>query len=115
MHGMFPKMSQFDLHHRIAEDPAPTLVFFTSPACAACRHLKLVLREVQARHPDWRIYEIDAEQEGDLVREFEVFHLPALFLFSDGNYHRALDCEARVEAIERAIEEALQLPPEEAP
>jgi len=108
-------MSQFDLHHRISEAPAPTLVFFTSPACGACHHLKQVLREVQTRHPDWRIYEIDAVQEGGLVREFEVFHLPALFLFSDGNYHCTLDCEARTDAIERAVEAALRLPPEEAP
>ncbi len=114
MHEMLPKMSQFSLHHRIAKDPALTLVFFTSPACIACRHLKRVLHEVQIQHPNVRIYKVDAEREGGLVREFEIFHLPALFLFSDGNYHCALDCEARVEAIERAIEEALQLPAEEA-
>ncbi len=108
-------MSQFDLYQRIAEAPAPTLVFFTSPACGACRHLKQVLHEVQTRHPDWRIFEIDAVQEGGLVNEFEVFHLPALFLFSGGDYHRALNCEARTDTIERAVETALRLPAEEAP
>ena len=37
---MFEKLSQFDLHHRIAEKQDPALVFFTSTECGACRHIK---------------------------------------------------------------------------
>jgi thioredoxin-like negative regulator of GroEL len=112
---MFEKLTQFNLHHRVAEQATPTLVFFTAPACASCRHLKAVLQLVASRQPDWRIFEVNAQQESGLVNEFEVFHLPSMFLFSAGDYHAELSCEANPAAIETAIEAALHQPRMEAP
>jgi len=112
---MFEKLTQFNLHHRVAEHPAPTLVFFSAPACASCRHLKAVLKRVAGRHPVWRIFEVDAQQESGLVSEFEVFHLPSMFLFSEGDYHAELNCAATPANIESAIEDALRQPRMEAP
>ncbi len=112
---MFPQLSQFDLHHRIAASPAPTLVFFTSRACGSCRQLRRALEVLRHKRPDWLIYEVDAEREGGLVREFEVFHLPAMFLFKDGDFHREIDSLATPQALEAAIEAALAQPPGEAP
>ena len=112
---MFESLSQAELHHRIAEDPSPTLVFFTAEGCGACRHLKQVLLRLRQRRPEWLFYEINAQQEMGLTREFEVFHLPALFLFHNGDFHAGISAEARPEAIERAVIEALRQAPKEAP
>jgi len=112
---MFEKLTQFDLHQRIAAQPASALVFFSGEGCSSCRHLKRVLTQVSARRPDWSIFEVDAQAEMGLTREFEVFHLPTLFLFQDGEFHCELHCEARAEAIEAAVSEALARPPQEAP
>lgn len=112
---MFPKLTQFDLHHRIEANPAPTLVFFTSAACGSCRQLRAALEELRHIRPDWLVYEVDAEQEGGLVREFEIFHLPAMFLFHQGRFHREISCPPTPQAIESAIVENLAHPPEEAP
>ena len=112
---MFEQLTQHNLHHRVAEQAAPTLVFFTAPACASCRHLKAVLARVAARQPGWRIFEVDAQRESGLVNEFEVFHLPSMFLFSAGDYHAELSCEANPTAIEQAIAAALRQPRREAP
>jgi len=112
---MFEQLTQFDLHHRVAEQAAATLVFFTAPACGSCRHLKTVLKTVAERHRDWRIFEVDAQHESGLTREFEVYHLPAMFLFSQGDFHAELHCEANPGAVERAVAEALAQPRMEAP
>ena len=112
---MFPQLSQFDLHHRIASNSAPTLVFFSSRACGSCRQLKQALETVRHNRPAWLIYEVDAEREGGLVREFEVFHLPAIFLFKDGDFHCEISSLATPEALEAAVEAALAQPPGEAP
>jgi thioredoxin-like negative regulator of GroEL len=112
---MFENLTQFDLHHRIAEHDTPTLVFFSSVDCGSCRYLKASLGSVKARHPDWHIFEVDAQHEMGLTREFEVFHLPALFLFSDGEFHAQLHCEAAPGKIEHAVSEALAQPAQEAP
>jgi thioredoxin-like negative regulator of GroEL len=112
---MFPQLSQFDLHHRIAENRAPTIVFFSSDGCSSCRHLQQILEQVQSRRPEWLVYEVDAQAEMGLTQEFEIFHLPAMFLFKKGNFHREISCEASPSAIEEAVTAAMRQPAQEAP
>ena len=88
---------------------------FTSPDCGGCRHLRQVLHEVSRREPDWRVFEVDAQRDPALTNEFEVFHLPTVFLFKDGIFHRQLETEARTEAIISATRSALRQPAREAP
>jgi thioredoxin 1 len=112
---MFPQLSQSDLHHRIAENPAPTIVFFRSDACSSCRHLHKILEQVHRHRPDWLVYEVDAQAEIGLTREFEIFHLPAIFLFKQGDFHCEISCEASPSAVEEAVTEAMRQPAQEAP
>lgn len=112
---MFENLSQFDFHHRLAELQGPTLVFFTSQDCGSCRHLKSILTSVRQLNPDWHVFEVDAQIEMGLTREFEIFHLPALFLFANGEFHSELRCEATPGAIHRAVLDALREPAQEAP
>lgn len=108
---MIQQLSQFDFHHRIGAQRGACVVLFTAPGCGACRHLKGML----AGMTDLQVFEIDAARDPGLAREFEVFHLPALFLYRDGAYHRSLECAAHPAAIRNAIATTLALPPEEAP
>jgi len=112
---MFENLTHFNLHHRIAELNTPALVFFSSEGCGACRYLKASLSVVQEENPDWRIFEVDAQAEMGLTREFEVFHLPSLFLFLEGEYHSPLACEATPKAITVAVTDAFGKPAQEAP
>ena len=112
---MFAQLSQFDLHQHIAENATPTLVFFSTDGCSSCRHLKQILLQLQNRHPEWMLYEVDAQKEMGLTSEFEVFHLPAIFLFDQGEYHSEISCAASVSAIEEAVSQALRAQPQEAP
>lgn len=112
---MLESLDQFNFHHRLAQWPQPAIVAFGSPGCGACRHLKQVLEALAPQHPNWLLAEVDVQQDGALAREFDVFHLPAMFLFYRGDFHCALNAEASPAAIERAVEQALQQPAEEAP
>jgi len=58
---------------------------------------------------------VDAQREMALTREFEVFHLPTLFLFTQGQFHAELRCDSTPSAIEGAIISALKQPAQEAP
>lgn len=110
-----PALSQFDFHARLAETPGTALVMFTSPDCGGCRHLRRVLGEVHRLQPGWQIFEVDAQRDQALTHEFEIFHLPTLFVFRDGDFHCQLQAEARPAAIIAAVGLALQQPPQEAP
>ena len=77
--------------------------------------MRLVLEILASRHPDWGLFEVDAGQDMALTREFEVFHLPGLFLYRGGRYHAAVATEAVPTSMESVIREKCALPPEEAP
>ena len=97
-------LDEFTLHKRLAEQPGVSLVLFTSPACGACRSVERLLPS--AAPATARLFKVDVRQAQALARAYEVFHLPALFLFRDGRYHAALG---------RALAEALARPAQEEP
>jgi thioredoxin-like negative regulator of GroEL len=88
---------------------------FTSQDCGSCRHLHRVMLSVARERPEWRLFEVDAQRDAALTREFDVFHLPTLFLFHNGEFHCELHAEGRPAAIVEATLAALGRPPEEAP
>ena len=59
---------------------------------------------------DLVVYEVNAERAGGLVEELEIFHLPALFLYQDGDLHAPIQAPLRPDALRGAIEEARRLP-----
>ncbi len=108
-------LDQFDFHHTLTEAGGLSLVTFTSPGCGACKQLKRVFEH----HPDefagLNLFEVDAQRDMALTNEFNVFHLPSLFLYHDGEFHAEIQAEASPPAIMAAIETALAEPPCEAP
>ncbi len=92
-----------------------SIVFFTSEGCSSCRHWKILLNQLAGHRTDLHIVEIDAQHSMGLAREYEVFHLPALFVFVNGEYHAPLQCEARLETIEHTLDAILAAPAQEAP
>lgn len=115
MDSITAKLDDLTFHHVLAEIPGAALVFFTAPNCGACRHLKQALVNFLQAYPPLPVFEVDAVHNGGLVNALEVFHLPALFLYVDGHYHRELKCEALPARIHQAIQVALGLPAEEEP
>jgi thioredoxin-like negative regulator of GroEL len=100
-------LDQFNFHQTLAQTPGVSLIFFTSAECSSCRQWRRLLTQHLTSHPDIRIFEVDAQRDMALTREFDVFHLPALFLFVDGEFHCPLQCEASMEKLRPAIARAL--------
>lgn len=109
------RLDQFSFHHTLAETRGDSLVIFTGPACGACRRLKAVLEGSGELFADLNLFEVDAADDLALTREFDVFHLPAMFLFREGEYHCELQGEAQPQRLRAAIEAALAEPAREAP
>lgn len=107
------RLTQFDFHHRLEQSRGSAVVCFTAPACGACRHLLPVLTQLPGH--GIQVYEVDAEKEPGLVKEFEVFHLPSLFLYVDGHYHAPLHSEPVLEKLLQAVSLAAAAPAQEAP
>jgi thioredoxin-like negative regulator of GroEL len=103
-------LTQFDFHHRLAEEPGTSIVCFTAEGCGSCRQMKLALRGLHESRPSLAVFEVDARHEPGLAREFDVFHLPSLFVFSGGEYHRPLEAEPLPDRLAAALDATLALP-----
>jgi len=111
----FTLLDEFDFHQRLAQTPGVALVMFTGQGCSSCRAWKRLLADYRTSHPALTLFEVDAGHAQALAREFNVFHLPALFLYRDGHYHGPLQCEARPDIVHTAMAAALSAPAQEAP
>ncbi len=113
------ELDEFNFHQTIAQLSGLALVFFTGPHCASCHHLRdLFTRDGEAikdHFKKFHVFEIKADKAAALVHEFNVFHLPTLFLYKDGQFHCELQTLAHPTKIIEAIEKALLMPAEEEP
>lgn len=109
------RLSDTDFYPVIQDSRGASIVFFSSETCNSCRYWKALLDEFVVTRPTLQVYEIDAHQSMGLTREYEVFHLPALFVFVNGQYHAPLQCEARLDIVDHALDQLLAAPAQEAP
>lgn len=116
---MIQELDEFNFHEIISDNSGVSLVFFTGPHCGSCHHLRDILatnRQVFIEYfSEFNAYEVKADKATALVNEFNVFHLPTLFLYHDGQYHCELRTQAHPKKIIEAIDLALSKPAEEEP
>lgn len=108
-------LNAFDFHHKLEATSGVSLVIFTAPGCGACKAARAALLGLTKIRPDIGLFEVDAQSDTALVREFDIFHLPSLFLYRDGEYHSPLHAEPLPESLDRAIDRQLAMPAEDAP
>ena len=81
-------LTDFDIDHQLLELPGTSLVIFTSAGCASCRWAREHLPRLDLIVD--RLCWVDAQESGGAVQRYEVFHLPALFVVRDGEFHGAI-------------------------
>lgn len=108
------ELTEFDFHPRMAKSAGVSLVMFSGPDCGSCRRLERHLPALAAGQVA-HLYKVDVQKSTALAREYEVFHLPSLFLFVEGRFHAPLHAEPVPGKFGRAIEQALRQPAHEEP
>lgn len=108
-------LNDTDFYSVIQDTRGASIVFFSSEGCNSCRYWKALLGQLVAERPTLNVFEVDAQQSMGLTREYEVFHLPALFVFVNGQYHAPLQCEAKLDTIDHTLDKLLSAPAQDAP
>ena len=106
--SMLEQLNAHDFHHVLEQQRGLCLIIFSHDLCSSCRSWKKLLQTYMQERPGIRVYEVNAETEMALTNEFEVFHLPALFLYKDGKFHAPVQCAARLEVLDETIASLLQ-------
>jgi thiol-disulfide isomerase/thioredoxin len=109
------RLDQFSFHHTLEETPGVAIVIITGPDCGSCRMMRQALQSLLDDGAKFVVFEVDAETDMGIAREFGVFHLPSLFVFMNGVYHAPLEAEALPERILPALDAVLEAPAREAP
>ena len=107
------ELTDFDADRRLLDLPGTSLVIFTSVGCASCRWARQHLPATGL--PVDRLCWIDAGNNGGLVERYEVFHLPAIFVVRNGDFHGALHSSLRRDDLIKALDRVLARPAEELP
>ncbi|TCV89075.1 thioredoxin family protein [Sulfurirhabdus autotrophica] len=110
----FQTLTEFDFHQTLEQTEGVSIVMFSGPDCGACRQIEKLLPGV-ATGIVAQLFKVDAQQCMGLVRQYEVFHFPALFLFVNGYFHATLHSEVTPVKMQAAIDAALARPAEEEP
>ncbi len=111
----FVALDQFNFHQKISETENIAIAMFEKQGCSSCHHWKKLLYDYKNDHSNTDLFIVDAESEAALAQEFDIFHLPALFLYKAGVFHSELQCEGKQSCLKQTITERLNAPPNEAP
>ena len=109
------RLNDTNFYSVIQDTHGASIVFFSSEGCNSCRYWKALLGQLAGQRPALHVFEVDAQQSMGLTQEYEVFHLPALFVFVNGQYHAPLHCEARLDTIDHTLDRILSAPSQDAP
>ena len=107
-------LSEFDFHPRLAASQGITLVLFSAPDCGSCRLWRRFLETFKSpllQH----CFVVDVQVATALANEYDIFHLPSLFLFIDGKFHAPVHAEASSVLLQNAIQAALNQAAHEEP
>lgn len=108
-------LDELGFYYTLTESSGISLIFFTTPSCSSCKAWRELLQRYARRQDEITLFEVNAEESSALTNEYDVFHLPALFLFIDGDYHCELQCEADFDKLSATIQTALAAPAEDSP
>ena len=60
------------------------VVKFGASWCGPCKAIAPILDEIAEENPELSIYEVDIEEEDDLVNDYGIRNIPTLIFFQDG-------------------------------
>ena len=68
----------------IKEYKGTVLVDFWASWCGPCRMLSPIIDQVAEELPELKVGKVDTDAQQELAAEFEIFSIPTLLLFRDG-------------------------------
>ncbi|MCE4053995.1 thioredoxin family protein [Pseudomonas sp. Au-Pse12] len=107
------ELTDFDIDQQLLGLDGISLVIFTSVGCSSCRWARVRLPELKL--PIDRLCWVDAGDNGGAAERYQVFHLPALFVVRNGEFHGALQSRLTQQDLTENLHQALNRIPEELP
>ena len=73
-----------NFQEEVLQSDKPVLLDFWAPWCGPCRMVLPLLDEIAAERPDVKVVKVNVDEEGELANQYEVFSVPTLMVFKNG-------------------------------
>lgn len=73
-----------DNFEEIISGGKPVLVDFYADWCGPCRMLSPIVEEIASERDDIIVGKVNVDREEDLARRFNIYSIPSLIVFKDG-------------------------------
>lgn len=74
-----------NFEEEVLKSEIPVLVDFNAGWCGPCQVLKPLIEELAEENAGIKVVSVDIDDEEDLSDEYDVFSIPCLIAFRDGN------------------------------
>lgn len=78
------EVNKDNFEDEVLKSDIPVLADFNAEWCGPCRSMKPMLEEMAESNPGYKIVSIDIDAEDELAEDYEVFSIPCLVAFRDG-------------------------------
>lgn len=78
------KVTTDTFEKEVLQAEGPVLVDFNADWCGPCKMLAPVIDELAEEHPEIKVVSVNIDDEEDLADEYDVFSIPCLVVFRDG-------------------------------
>lgn len=78
------KIYQEEFAQRVLNAEHPVVVDFYADWCGPCKMLSPVLDQLESEFDDFEFVKVNIEENPELAEEFEVFSIPNVCIFKDG-------------------------------
>ena len=90
-----------EYHKRINE--GLVLVDFWAPWCQPCVIMKETLGQLESSFPEYMFYELNCDENRDLIKELRILSVPTLRIYKEGNLIKEINGLQAKEALEKVL------------
>ena len=83
------KIEQFTDFEEMIHSAPQVVAFFTEPSCGICRHMKLIILEIEKETSnEFKFVEFEYQyaEDNDLMRKYKLEFIPTFLIFKEGKY-----------------------------
>ena len=85
----FEKVEQFIGFEEMIYSAPQVVAFFTEPSCGICRHIQLIILEIEKEQPnEFKFIEFEYQyaQDNNLIHKYKLEFFPTFLIFKEGKY-----------------------------
>jgi thioredoxin 1 len=89
-------------------DNGISLVKFAATWCAPCKTVATTINKVQPEFPTIKFQEVDVDDAPKLAKDYKIRSVPTVILFKDGEVITTLTGALKIDALRKALNEAVK-------